>query len=166
LPEKLALLSKIKQEFWQISPPKFPEGWKGFSDNIKCENYWEGIEETKSFWGKDWSVLRRGDFEKCRRVFSWLPEESVPYFLGGYMTVSIQEEPYDYGFAEMFHLFDPREERKKSAKQTWAINRSKIAPLNISQRSVIVEYLRFIEATGNAEDTSFLQGFMLGEIQE
>ncbi|WP_037909200.1 DUF6714 family protein [Sulfitobacter mediterraneus] len=164
--EKLALVSKIRDEFWSSNPPKLPEGWRGLCDNVKCEHYWEGIEETNLFWGKDWSALKRDDFKKCSRVFSWLPDESLAYFLGGYMVLSIQEEPYDYGFTELFHLFDPREERRKRAKQTWAMNRAKVAPLSTNQRTIVAEYLRFLEATGYAEDTSFLQGFMLGDIRE
>lgn len=164
--DKPALLSKIKSKFHQNSPPTYPEGWEKFTGDMKFDNYWEGIEETKPFWGKNWGDLSLEDFAECRRVFSFLPDENIAYFLGGYMTLSIKEEPYDYDFTELFYLFDPRGWPRKRAKRTWAMNRMKIAPFNAGQRAIIAEYLKFLEASGFEEHTTFMQGFILGTIQE
>jgi hypothetical protein len=164
--EKSDLLLAIRNEFHQENPPTLPKGWERFTDDIKAQNYWEGIEETKPFWGKNWSTLSLDDFDKCWGVFSWLPKENIAYFLGGYMTLSISSEPYDFNFCELFDIFDPREVRRKKAKPLWALNRIRIAPLNARQRIIIVEYLKFLKASGFDVDTSFMQGFLLGSIQE
>jgi hypothetical protein len=164
--DKAALLSRIKDEFWLKTPPSLPEGWENLTDDSKSRNYWEGIEETKPFWGKDWSELKLEDYQMCRCVFTFLPKENLPYFIGGYLTISLLGNQGDYGFVEMFDLIDPREQRPKTAKRTWAYNREKIEPLNAGQRMVIAEYLQFLETNSLAADTSFMRGVMLGEVRE
>jgi hypothetical protein len=164
--EKAALLSRIRDAFWHNTPPKLPESWKNLTDDIESQNYFEGIEETKPFWGKDWSEIKVTDYENCRDVFSWVPHENLPYFMGGYMTVSLLGPPDDCAFSDMFVLFDPRLERPKNAKQSWALNRMKIAPLNQNQRTIIAAYIKFTMPNELDEDAEFLHGFLLDDIQE
>lgn len=166
LSETAVLLSKIKDEFWLSESPKAPEGWERFTDDTKSKNYWEGIEETQQFWGKDWSSLSLEDFARCRHVFTSLPKEHVPYFVGGYMTISLKGNLSDNIFTELLAVFDPRGQGRKAAKRTWAFNRTKIAPFNERQRIVLVDYLRFLESNELDEDTAFFQALLSGEICE
>jgi hypothetical protein len=165
--DKATLLSRIKTEFWSSSPPEFPQGWDKLTDDVGSSNYWEGIEETKPFWGKDWSELVIEDYQHCRGVFTFVPKESLPYFIGGYMTVSLLGTPDTYGFTDMFVMFDPREERRKTARRTWVRNRNLVAPLNMRQRIVIADFIDFTGSLGLDEDMGeFMKGFLRGDIHE
>lgn len=156
----------IKREFWQPIPPVKPDGWEKLTDDIKSKNYWEGIEETKLLWGKDWSEIKMADFENSRWAFTFLPDEHLPYFVGAYMTASLHEGPDPNDFTEMFFLVDPTGMRRKVAKKTWVLNRMKIAPFNAGQRSVMAEYLRLLEHQHLEPESTYFRGFLLGEIRE
>ncbi len=119
--EKDALLSKIKDAFWLNEPPKRPEAWETFTDDIRSKRYWEGIEETQPFWGKDWSSLRLEDFAGCRYVFAFLPKKHVPYFVGGYMTKSLKGNRSGGDLVELLGGFRSKRTTPKSCKTNYGL---------------------------------------------
>ncbi len=151
----------IRTAFGKSLPPDLPDGWEHLTDDIGSANYSEAIEETYRFWGKSWSDLEMADFDACTRVFSWLPKESVPYFLGGLMEISLREEPYSDALLEYFDLFDPSIVGGKKAKRRLAFNKAQIQPLDSKQLRTIVAFLKFLEAAGLEDERStYMQQFL------
>lgn len=158
---KSELLRDIRNVFGQDVPPSRPKEWEHLTDDISSANYSEAIEETYRFWGKSWSALEMADFEECTGVFSFLPKENVPYFLGALMELSLQEEPFSDELLELFTIFDPSIAGRKEAKRFLAFNKIRIGSLDAKQLRTIIAFLKFLEAAGLEDERSaYMQKFL------
>lgn len=162
---KSELLRDIRNSFGEDLPPSLPKGWEALTDDISSANYSEAIEETYRFWGKSWSELEMADFDECTGVFSFLPNEHVPYFLGALMELSLREEPYADDLLELFTLFDPSIADGKEAKEFLAFNKIQIVPLEEKHFRTIIAFLQFLEAAGLEDERSdYMQEFFLEQL--
>ncbi|MFQ6552453.1 DUF6714 family protein [Aestuariibius insulae] len=162
---KSKLLRDIRNAFGQDKPPSRPKSWEDLTHDISSANYSEAIEETYRFWWKSWSELEMADFDKCTYLFSFLPKEHVPYFLGALMELSLKEEPYFDNLLEFFTLFDPSIAKGSEKEQFLAFNKRQIDPLEEKHLRIIFAFLQFLAASGLEDERSdYMQKFLLEQL--
>jgi hypothetical protein len=97
--KELSLTARVWEAFHQELAPVAPES---FLNHRQSEQF----EETKSFWGKDWSELTVEMFEQSR-IFSFLPESSAFYFLGCFMWLVLNKQQFVEGSDSLLYLIEP-----------------------------------------------------------
>ena len=83
----LSLADKIKEHFWTETPPEFPSFDPAYADD-------EDVVETAAFVGKRWSELNFELFDENSLVLDCLPKETLPYYFGAFLYLSLLEGRY------------------------------------------------------------------------
>jgi len=83
--KKEKLSKEIVNAFYSDPPPLLSDDAASYKDYF---------DDTFIFWGKDWHELKLQYFENNPTVFSSLPSDILPYFLGAYMYLSVKEEDF------------------------------------------------------------------------